>query len=192
MVPSGKLVALALGTQAALALVAAAGILLAGVAVPWGRPVDVLTGLAAALALGGLNWWALRRAPANWVVRDVRRIYGDLLVPLFAPLAPRAAVAIGVSAGVGEELFFRGLLQPLVGWPFASLLFGLAHVTDRGALGFAVWAALMGGALGGLLVVTGGLIAPMVAHGVYDVLALLYIQRTPPAAAGGGEGEGHA
>jgi membrane protease YdiL (CAAX protease family) len=42
---------------------------------------------------------------------------------------------------------------------------------------FGVWASAMGLALGGLAHVTGGLTAPIVAHGVYDILALAYIRR---------------
>ena len=44
-------------------------------------------------------------------------------------------------------------------------------------LPFGVWAIGMGVVMGGLALVTGGLTAPMVAHGVYDMLALDYIRR---------------
>jgi hypothetical protein len=84
---------------------------------------------------------------------------------------------IGAAAGVGEEVLFRGVLQPLVGWPAASVLFGLAHMGGRAMAPFAVWAAVMGGALGALAIATGGIVAPIVAHGVYDVLALAYVRR---------------
>jgi membrane protease YdiL (CAAX protease family) len=42
---------------------------------------------------------------------------------------------------------------------------------------FGVWAAVMGLALGGLALASGGLLAPAVAHGMYDALALEYIRR---------------
>jgi membrane protease YdiL (CAAX protease family) len=189
MIPPKRLVAITLGTQAALTGAAALGMWAFDVPPAWGRPADVPIGLGAALALAGLNLWMLRHAPTNWVVSSVRRIYGDVLVPLFAPLGPRVAVFVGLSAGVGEELFFRGLLQPLVGVTLASLLFGLAHVAGRGMVGFGIWATLMGAALGGLAVATGGLIAPMIAHGAYDALALTYIRRTAPDTADAVEGD---
>jgi membrane protease YdiL (CAAX protease family) len=44
-------------------------------------------------------------------------------------------------------------------------------------LPFGVWATAMGMVMGTLAIVTGGLIAPIVAHGVYDMLALEYIRR---------------
>ena len=51
------------------------------------------------------------------------------LVPWVAglPLATRAAIAL--TAGVVEELFFRGLLQPRVGIALSSALFVLAHLS---------------------------------------------------------------
>ncbi len=192
MISAGRLVPVTIGMQAALAGIAALGIWAFDVPVAWGRPVDVPIGLAAALAIGGLNLWLLRHAPANWLVSSVRTIYGRLLAPLFAPLGPRAAVLVGLSAGVGEELFFRGLLQPLLGLALASVIFGLAHVAGRDMAGFGIWAMLMGAALGGLAIATGGLLAPIIAHGVYDALALTYIRRTTLVADGvpGVEGDG--
>jgi uncharacterized protein len=184
MISPIRLAALTIGTQAALAALAAIGLWAFEVPVAWGRPADVPLGIAAALALAGLNLWLLRHAPTNWLVSGVRKTYRDLLAPLFAPLGPRAAVLVGLSAGIGEELFFRGLLQPLTGLVFASVLFGLAHVAGREMAGFGVWATLMGLILGGLAAGTGGLAAPMIAHGVYDALALTYIRQTAPASGG--------
>jgi len=173
-----QLVVVTLATQAVLVAVACAGMWYFGLPPQWGQLRDVVIGLGVAVALAAVNWWLLRRAPANPLVSGVRKVYADLLAPLFAPLGPWAVVVIGLAAGVGEELLFRGLLQPLVGLPAASVVFGLAHVAGREMLGFGVWATLMGALLGGLAVVTGGLLAPVVAHGVYDVLALTYIRRT--------------
>ncbi|MDP1571235.1 MAG: CPBP family intramembrane metalloprotease [Vicinamibacterales bacterium] len=188
MLSPRRLVALTLATQAVLIVAAIAGMRYFALTPRWGQPRDVLVGLGAAVALAAVNWWLLRRAPANPVVSGVRKIYAELLAPLFARLGPWAVVIIGLAAGVGEELFFRGLLQPLIGLPAASVVFGLAHVAGREMAGFGVWAALMGALLGGLAMVTGGLLAPVVAHGVYDVLALTYIRRTtvPPAPASEG------
>jgi hypothetical protein len=86
-------------------------------------------------------------------------------------------VLIGIAAGIGEEWFFRGVLQPVVGLTASSLLFGLAHVGSSKMVPFGLWATAMGFVLGGLAIVTGGLLAPIVAHGVYDIVALEYIRR---------------
>jgi membrane protease YdiL (CAAX protease family) len=192
MIDPGRLVVLVLALQAALAGLTVLGMWAFGLPFVFGGAADAVIGLVAAGGLAGANWWLLFRAPAIQGVLAVRRMYDETLVPLFAPLGPGAATVVGLSAGVGEELFFRGLLQPLVGLPAASVLFGAAHVAGRGMWGFGVWAALMGAALGTLAAATGGLLAPIVAHGAYDVLALTYIRRTAFAATrrGGAEGDG--
>ncbi len=84
---------------------------------------------------------------------------------------------MGALAGIGEEWLFRGVIQPLAGLIVASLLFGLAHVGARSMVPFGVWAAAWGSAGRHSRILTDGLTAPMVAHGVYDMLALAYLRR---------------
>lgn len=42
--------------------------------------------------------------------------------------SPRGALLIGLSAGIGEETFFRGALQPRFRASFTAILFALGHV----------------------------------------------------------------
>jgi membrane protease YdiL (CAAX protease family) len=133
------------------------------------------------VSLGLINHVLLTRAPANWLVNGVRSVYHDIIVPLFGRMSLAAVVVLGAAAGIGEEWLFRGVVQPLAGLIPASVLFGMAHIGSRRMLPFGVWATAMGAVMGGLAYVTGGLIAPMVAHGVYDLLALEYIRRDPGA-----------
>jgi len=49
------------------------------------------------------------------------------LVPFIAGLPIVVRILISLSAGVVEEWFFRGFLQPRMGILFATLLFALAH-----------------------------------------------------------------
>ena len=58
----------------------------------------------------------------------------------------------------------------------ASLLFGAMHIGGSGTVVFGCWVTLCGLALGWLAVWTGGLLAPTVAHVLYDTLALAYIR----------------
>jgi membrane protease YdiL (CAAX protease family) len=144
----------------------------------WGVPLrDVPVGLAAAMALALVNYLMLTRAPANWLVDGVRRVYRETIEPLFGGLGPIGVVLIAAAAGIGEEWLFRGIGLPLAGLTLSSVVFGVAHVGGRHMLPFGVWATGMGLVMGGLAIITGGLIAPMVAHGVYDLLALEYIRR---------------
>ena len=173
-----KILLVALATQTGLILVSWWCARTFAIPPHWGVPGrDVAIGLIAAVALAAANYFLLTRAPANWVVDGLRAVFHDTIVPLFGSLHPLSAVLIGAAAGLGEEWFFRGIVQPLVGLVIASVLFGLAHVGGVRMLPFGVWATGMGLAMGALALGTGGLLAPVVAHGVYDVLALYYIQR---------------
>jgi len=125
-----------------------------------------------------------------WFVRRIRRgpigrlnaVVEDFLVPLFARCTIIELALISAVAGLGEELLFRGVLQPvLIGWfgtaiglLAASAVFGLLHsVTPT----YAILATLIGVYFGGLVLWTENLLPPIIAHGVYDFAALVYLTR---------------
>ena len=139
---------------------------------PW--PLAVLAGLGAAGALAAVNLAVLCHAPDLSGVRSIRRLFRDTLQPLFAAVGLRDVFVISVAAGVGEELLFRGALQAEAGLVAASVVFGLLHIGGRDSVVFGGWVMVMGAALGGLAIVTGGLLAPIVAHVVYDAAAIAY------------------
>lgn len=176
MTPAGRLTLVAVLTQAGLAAAAVVGTGVAGVPIPWGgeRPVMAVgLGLATAGGLAAINLTLLHRPSGPW--RRVRVAVDEVLVPTFSTLASWQMVVVAVAAGVSEELFFRGWLQPVLGLPAASIAFGLAHVAGPRMLAFGVWAMGMGVVMGGLALVTGGLLASMTAHACYDVLAFHYL-----------------
>ncbi len=146
--------------------------------VPWAVSAQSLAwGLSTALVLAALLVWMLKRAPDAWPFRHLRRLSRDVLQPIFAAARPLDVLAISAAAGLGEELLFRGALQPLVGlWP-ASVLFGLCHLAGRDTIPLALWATGAGVIFGLLVRQTGGLAAPVTAHMAYDALALIYLQR---------------
>lgn len=127
------------------------------------------------------NLALLRYAPPVGPIQSLRRVYGERLVPVFGQLGAPSLAAISVAAGVGEELLFRGALQAEIGLVPASLVFGALHWGGRGTVAFAAGTALLGLALGWLRSVTGGLLAPIVAHALYDGLVLAYIRATASA-----------
>ena len=173
-----RILLLAIATQSALILLAFILSRVLDVPPVWGRPTrDIAAGFLGALVLALINYLLLTRAPSNWLVDGVRAVYHEVLVPLFSRFDTAGIVLVGVMAGVGEEWLFRGVLLPTIGWVLSSIVFGLAHIGGRSMIAFGVWASGMGFVLGGLALVTGGLTAPMVAHGVYDMLALAYLRR---------------
>ena len=179
MLPN-RLLLIALGGETALALLALVWIGLRRLPLELAPPLRGLAaGTVAAGAFALMNLYLLRRAPAVAGVRSIRRLYYEVLKPLFADLRAFDVVLIGLVAGVGEELLFRGAIQPEIGVVPASLLFGAMHIGGGGTVVFGCWAALFGLALGWLAIGTGGLLAPVVAHAVYDTVALAYIRWAP-------------
>ena len=87
-----------------------------------------------------------------------------------------------LTAGVGEEVLFRGFLQGALGqWlgtgpglVLASVVFGAAHPVTPA---YVLIASVIGVYLGGLWLVSGNLLVPMLAHGLYDFVALLMLLR---------------
>lgn len=154
---------------------------------------DAGLGLVASLPLLVVAWSALR-LPWPPLAR-IRRFFDDLVRPFFEPCTAADLGLISACAGIGEEMLFRGLLQgglsgwlgPWAGLCLASACFGLAHLITPT---YAIIAGLIGAYLGGLWIATGNLLAPIVAHAAYDLVALIYLLRirreAPDAAAEGG------
>jgi membrane protease YdiL (CAAX protease family) len=146
----------------------------------FGDPVwGVLWGTLAAVLLGVVNLAFLRARSNRWPGNALRYVCRVIVRPLFEHVTVWHILTVSILAGVAEELLFRGVLQPLVGLPLASLIFGAVHVGGRNFVAYGVWAACIGALFGWLMVVTGGLLAPIVAHAVYDALALAYVRYRP-------------
>ena len=102
----------------------------------------------------------------------------DRMADMLAGVPLSHAIALALLSGFGEELFFRGALQPRVGWFVASLLFGLVHVgPGRDFLLWTAFAILAGALFGGLFLATGNLAAPIAAHVVVNAVNLPILAR---------------
>lgn len=89
-------------------------------------------------------------------------------------VTPALAVALALSAAVGEEIFFRGLLQRWLGVWGQAALFGLFHLSYGTPLQVAI--PMLLGLLYGWLVRRGApLWTPMAAHFLFD-----YVQLSSP------------
>lgn len=81
------------------------------------------------------------------------------------------AVLIAVSAGVGEELFFRGALQPKFGIVLTSACFALLH-TNYG-LSFVTLGVFGMGMVFGVLRQRYGTVPAMITHGLVNFVAVI-------------------
>ncbi|MGY6588269.1 MAG: CPBP family intramembrane glutamic endopeptidase [Wenzhouxiangella sp.] len=124
--------------------------------------------------------WMERQRWQWW--QALQRLLEQQLIPALAAMPAGALFLIALSAGVFEELLFRGVIQaglsgPLGEWPallLASLFFGLAHAMSRA---YFLVATLMGVYLGWLFMITGNLLIPIIIHFLYDWAVLHYYVR---------------
>ncbi len=136
------------------------GIGMAGGLVGW--LVVVLVNLAAASFLMAIGAESL-------LPQDVPEI-----VTYLAGLSLGLRMLVSLSAGVVEELFFRGLLQPRIGILASTAMFGLAHLSyDQPWMLIGVTLLSLIFAL--LVRWRQSLLAAMVAHTVFDALQLAII-----------------
>ena len=85
--------------------------------------------------------------------------------------SPLLAVIFGVCAGVGEEILFRGAIQPRFGIPLTSLVFALMH--SQYGVSFTVVGVFLTGIVLGYERKYLNTTACIVTHAVYDIIAVL-------------------
>lgn len=131
---------------------------------------DIVSGIAAAIGLLLLSrisshWW--RALSTDWVYKAFAAI---------SP-SPRSIWLLSTFAAVSEELLFRAVLTPIVGVTGSAALFAAMHFglllfapTKAAASRVAVDLLVFGLAMG-LLYESAGLIACIIAHLLYNVLA---------------------
>jgi membrane protease YdiL (CAAX protease family) len=136
----------------------------------------VLLGLVATAPMVlGLRW-ILR---THWgPARRLVSLVTDQLGPLLAGRSRLQLALLALLAGLAEEVLFRGVIQVglarAISPPWAllatSVLFGLAHFAS---VAYAVLAAGVGAYLGALFLLQHNLLVPVMAHALYDFVALM-------------------
>lgn len=141
---------------------------------------DALKGLIAAVPPLAFFVWALT---STWSpMLRIRYFMDGTVRRMFQPWNVLQLFILSALAGIGEELLFRGAIQsnliPHMGTTgailVASILFGLCHFITPA---YAVMTCVMGVYLGLLHLYTDNLLVPMVTHGIYDFVALIYFLR---------------
>jgi membrane protease YdiL (CAAX protease family) len=130
------------------------------------------------LFLGILRWPVGR-------LREIKSFCEDEFIPLLAGSSWSDMALVAISAGVGEEMLFRGVLQSSLGswlgtgWglSLSSLLFGLLHPIS---LPYVFLMILVGFYLGETFIYTGNLLSVMVTHAVYDFALMTYLLKLTP------------
>lgn len=112
--------------------------------------------------------------------RTVLALLGGKFKPVTALLV---SLALGLAAGFGEEMIFRGILQyelesrtsQAFSLGLSAIIFGLLHAVTPA---YALLATLAGAYFGWIYQVAGNLAVPIATHALYDVGALFYAHWT--------------
>jgi membrane protease YdiL (CAAX protease family) len=126
-------------------------------------PFALIWGLALAglISIGSsiiYHFWPAYRQSAD--------AYLELVIK---PLTWSDLIWLGLLPGLSEELLFRGIMLPALGFNLAaviisSCLFGILHMNGTQQWSYALWATIVGFLLGYIALITSNLIIPVIAH----------------------------
>ena len=151
-------------------------------------PISLVPALGAGIAVGLIS---LGLSELMTQFTELGESLADTLGESLMGIGRAEAILLALASGISEEMFFRGALQPAVGWFLASLIFGACHFLPRKELAlWSLYAVGMGGVLGGLYIHTGHLIAPIAAHVVVNGVNLPRLARRAEEQAASGAASG--
>jgi uncharacterized protein len=141
-----------------------------------GMPVldQMGTGVIAGLAAAGMIMFLSGREPLASVLDDFA-IFKAISEIKFSPFD---RIQISFFAGVGEEILFRGAIQPILGvWITSVIFIGIHGYFKFKSAGHILFGLMMFGlsVMLGFLFEIAGLVAAMTAHAVYDVVMLWWV-----------------
>jgi len=109
--------------------------------------------------------------------KSYRRIK-NVVMRLIGPAPYWVGTYLAVISGVGEELLFRGGIQPYAGIGLTAILFGLLHIGPDGKISaWSLWAMGAGLLLGWVYQETGNLWPPIMAHIAINGTAMFMVQK---------------
>jgi len=141
-----------------------------GRADPW-----VFTGILVGLLVGLGIVFASRMAfyRFEWA-RALHRDFRGLLMPL----GDREIIALAAASSIGEEMFFRGAMVPVLGLVGSSAVFALLHIglpPRARHLPWTISSFVAGVVFGALYLWTGDLTGAVVAHFTVNFLNLRHV-----------------
>ena len=140
----------------------------------WIGPAPLLVQLAVGVVMGLLAGFAARFIISRDFMRSVRLKYARMFGNLDLSLSE--VMFIAICAGFGEELLFRGVIQPLLGIVITSVLFVAIHgYLNPKDWRVSVYGLFMSAVIFGFGLATDffGIWSAIIAHTLVDVILLL-------------------
>lgn len=134
------------------------------------------TGLALLAGVGLGFGITAASAVVYWLWDDYRSSADYYLQMVLKPLAWIDLIWLGLLPGLSEELLFRGVMIPGLGFNaialiISSLCFGVLHYNGSQNWSYVIWATAIGLVLGYSALVTGNLLVPITAHVVTNLIS---------------------
>jgi membrane protease YdiL (CAAX protease family) len=142
-----------------------------GISTPLFMALSPIIGLALGLVVVFMSRLAVHRF--DWA----RRLHNDFR-QILGKLSYKEILVLALASSIGEELLFRGALQPIVGVWAQAIVFALLHIGP--GLRFLPWTAsalVVGLLFGFIFQLTGDLGGPIVAHFAINYMNLHFIAR---------------
>jgi membrane protease YdiL (CAAX protease family) len=141
-------------------------------------PASHVYSIAIGLTVGALIVLTTRMSVARF--EWARRLHRELR-PIASSMNVTGILVLALLSGIGEELLFRGLLQPWVGLLPQAVLFGFLHqVRGPSRWVWVTWATTVGLLLGGIFQLSGSLWGPIAAHALVNALNLAFLKQYDP------------
>lgn len=143
------------------------------VGVLYGDLVRPVTQVGIGAGFGWISAWLGWRLVSTNLLADSRRFFTNLIRPL--KLSMMEIVFISLCAGVGEEILFRGAIQPYLGvWVTAVIFVAIHGYLNPGNWRLAIFGVFMTVVIAGIGYMARhlGLISAIIAHTAIDIYLL--------------------
>ncbi len=100
-----------------------------------------------------------------------------ILMQMVGAASIPASIYLAALSALGEELLFRGAIQPELGLIGTALLFGLLHLGPQGIVSiWTLWAVLSGLMFGWIFQQTGSLLPVILCHIIVNTISMLRLR----------------
>ncbi|MBC7659047.1 MAG: CPBP family intramembrane metalloprotease [Chitinophagaceae bacterium] len=105
------------------------------------------------------------------------KAFRHILMQMIGAASIPASLYLAVISSLGEELLFRGAIQPELGILGTAVLFGLLHLGPQGLMSiWTLWAVLSSLLFGWMFQSTGSLIPVIVCHVAVNMVSMLRLR----------------
>ena len=101
------------------------------------------------------------------------------ITSLLGPLSVSSTLYLALVSSIGEELLFRGAIQPYAGLVVTSILFCFLHLGQDGKISaWSIWAVIAGLLMGWTYEQTSSLWPAVISHFIVNTTSILMIRRS--------------